>query len=83
MSVVLQLKEELSRLKQRRIELTLSADASIKAAKELLATSGVTPLMDIDLKTAALHLDHAIKVQNELEEVLANSRKIERELGNG
>jgi len=81
MTVVLQLKEQLSRLKQRRIELTLSADASIRAARELLAASAVTPLVEIRLETARLHLDHAIKDQEALTEVLEQIRTIERELG--
>jgi len=81
MSVVLQLKEQLSRLKQRRIELTLSADASIKAARELLAASAVTPLMEIELEKAQLHLAHAIRAQHELAEVLEQMRAVERELG--
>lgn len=81
MSTVMQLKEELARLKQKKIELSLSADASIKAAKELLATSSITPLHEIDLQTAALHLEHAIKDQAWLATVLADIRKIERELG--
>lgn len=83
MSVVLQLKEELSRKKQRKTELTLSADASIKAAKDILATSGIgiTPITEIDLEKARMHLDHAIKDQSELMEVLADIRRLDRELG--
>lgn len=81
MSAVLQLREELSKLKQRKMALQLGADASIRAAKELLATSSVTPLQDIELKDAAAHLGQAIESQDALTEVLATIRKIERELG--
>lgn len=81
MSVVLQMREELSRLKQRKIELSLSADASIRAAKELLATSSYTQLHEIDLATAALHLQHAIRDQAELADVMTKVRSLERDLG--
>lgn len=81
MIAVLQLREQLDRLKRRKIELSLSADASIRAAKELLATSAISPLHEIDLKTANAHLVHAIKDQDELAEVMADIRKAERELG--
>lgn len=81
MSVFLQLKERLSQLKQQRIELTLSADASIKAAKEILATSSVTPLSEIQLNKAQLHLSHAIKDQAALVEIVEQIHTLERELG--
>ena len=81
MSAVLQLREQLDKLKRKKIELSLSADASISAAKSLLATSSISPLHEIDLKTAHSHLEHAIKDQDELTRVLSDIRKVERELG--
>ena len=83
MSAFLELKEQLNKLRQRKLELTLSADASIKAAKDILATSGmgIVPISEIDLQSARLHLDHAIKDQIELAEVLGSMRRLERELG--
>lgn len=83
MSVILQLREDLNRLKQIKLKLTLSADASIRAAKELLASSAITQLHDIDLKTAAQHLSHAIEDQDSLAEVMEKIRRVERELGHG
>ncbi|MDW7643438.1 MAG: hypothetical protein SCI25_00185 [Desulfuromonadales bacterium] len=81
MSLVLQLREQLDRLKRQKIDLSLRADANVKAAKELLSISAYSALMEIDLKTAAHHLSLAIRDQEELEAVLADIRKIERELG--
>lgn len=81
MSTVLQLREELSRLKGKKIELSLAADAAIRAAKDILALSSVTPLAEIDLKTAAAHLNRAVAHQNELVDVLRKVRDVERELG--
>jgi hypothetical protein len=81
MSVVLQLKERLSQLKQQRMELSLSADASIKAARDLLATSSITPLLEIDLTRATAHLNHALKDQSALITVVEQIHTIERELG--
>jgi hypothetical protein len=81
MSVVLQLKERLNQLKHQRIELSLSADASIKAARDLLATSSITPLLEIDLARAQAHINHAIKDQDCLKEVMEQIHTIERELG--
>lgn len=81
MSIVLELREKLDQLKRRKLELSLSADASIKAAKRLLALSDVSPLQEIDLRTASAHLEHAIKDQGELEQVMAQIRTVERELG--
>lgn len=81
MSATLQLQQQLRLLKDRRLELTLSADASIKAAKEILALSSVTPLMEIDLEKASRHLAHASADQAQLAVILDQIRTIERELG--
>lgn len=81
MTTVLMLREELDRLKRRRMDLVLRADASIRAAKELLAASSVRELQDIDLKTANGHLQQAITAQDELAEVLKKMRSLEKELG--
>lgn len=81
MTTVLMLREELDRLKRRRMDLVLRADASIRAAKELLAASSVRELQDIDLKTANGHLQQAITAQDELAEVLKKMRTLEKELG--
>jgi len=81
MSNYLQLREQLDRLKHKKLTLTLAADAAVKAAKETLAIASITPLHEIDLKTAASHLQNAIIAQDELAEVMADMRKIERELG--
>ncbi len=81
MSAVLQLREEMDRLKRRKIDLSLTADAAIRAAREILALAAVTPLQEIDLKTAAAHLTRAVACQDELGDVIAAIRKVERELG--
>jgi hypothetical protein len=83
MSVVLQLKEQLRLLKDRRMELSLSADASIKAAKEILALSSVTSLMEIDLQKASAHLANAVTDQGQMAAIIDQIRTLERELGHG
>lgn len=81
MSAVLRLKEERNRLRREKTRLTLAADAAMKAAKDELATSAVTPLAEIDLASASDHLAAALRAQNALTEVIRQIHKIDRELG--
>lgn len=80
MSAILQLRHELDKLKQEKIRLSLSADAAIKAAKELLATSSYSQLHELDLKTAGAYLRQAIDDQDALALVMSSIRKLEREI---
>ncbi len=80
MSAILQLRHELDKLRQEKIRLTLSADAAIKAARELLAASSYSQLHEIDLKTAGAYLQQAINDQEALTQAVGQIRKLEREL---
>lgn len=81
MSAVLRLKEERVRLRREKTRLTLAADAAMKAAKDHLATSAVTPLAEIDIPAASDHLAEALRAQNALAEIVRQIHKIDRELG--
>ena len=81
MSETLRLRAERARLAQDRTRLVLAADAAIRAAKELMSTSAVTPLADLEIAPAAAHLAEAVRLQNELVETVRKIHRIDRELG--
>lgn len=74
------LKGHLSDLKKRKMELDLSIDANVKAAKALLAGSSITPIEQIDIEGAEVNLREAAALKRERAEVLAKIAKIEQEL---
>jgi len=83
MSVIMQLKGALAEKKQTRMDLSVRIDAKVKAVKDLLAVSAVTPVAELDLAAAALFVYEALELQKELKGVLLDIQRLGRELGNG
>jgi len=83
MSVIMQLKGALAEKKQTRMDLSVRIDAKVKAVKDLLAVSAVTPVAGLDLEAAALFVYEALEMQKELKGVLLDIQRLDRELGNG
>ena len=80
MSERLQLKGMLSDLKQKKMKLATGADANVRAMRNILATASVSPLSEIDLESALIHLTEARQQQEDYFRVCADIKKIEKEL---
>jgi len=80
MSERLQLKGKLSDLKIRKMELATKASANINAVRSLLATAAITPLEEIKLKDALVHMTEAYGQQREYLNVCGDIKKIKKEL---
>lgn len=74
------LKGHLSDLKMRKMDLELKIDANIKAVKQLLAASAITPIDRIDVDAAVVNLREAATLKRERAEVIEKIGKIEQEL---
>jgi len=83
MSVIMQLKGALAEKKQVRMDLSVRIDAKVKAVKDLLAVSAVTPVAELDLEASALFVYEALEMQKELKGVLQDIERLNKELGNG
>ncbi len=81
MSVIHQLKGQLSELKLKGMELATAADAHMRAIKDLLAASAVSPLSEVDAGQVAYHASRLKALKAEYLEVSEKMRKIRRELG--
>jgi len=75
------LKGQLSDLKERRIQLATAIQANVRAVKTTLAPAMISPIVEIDLAGALVHLGEAKRLQDEYREVLAQIAEIEKELG--
>lgn len=80
MSERLALKGKLTELRKKKMSLATKADANIKAGKNLLSMSSVTPLEDIDLQAALVLLGDAKKYQDEYHDICEQIKTIEKEL---
>jgi len=80
MSERLQLKGMLHDLKLKKMKFITAADANIKAVRNLLATASFTPLEDIDIRNALIHLQEAMDQQKGYLEACNDIAKIEKEL---
>jgi hypothetical protein len=80
MSERLQLKGMLHDLKLKKMRIVTAADANIKAVRNLLATASITPLEEIDLRSALIHLQEAVDQQKQYLETCNDIVKIEKEL---
>lgn len=81
MSVIHQLRGQLSELKLKRSELATAADAHMRAIKDLLAGSSIRPLEDIDADKVAYHASRLRELKAGHAEVSGKVRRIKKELG--
>lgn len=75
------LKGRLAELKEKKVQLATAIQAKVRAVKTTLGTAMVSPIVEIDLAGALVHLGEAKRLQDEYREVLAQIAEIERELG--
>ena len=80
MSDRLVLKGKLQELITAKLELATAANANIKAAKSLLTLSDITPIDEIDIEAALVHIREARAQQKEYLYLLNAIKKIEAEL---
>ena len=80
MSIVLQLKGKLQELRMKEMDLATRASSKINAIKNLLATSAITPLEDIDLEGVASLAREALEQKKEYLQIREEIRRIEKEL---
>ena len=76
----LALKGAVVELKQQRAELALIISSKIKAIKDLLATSAIDKIEDINLASVHILADDALTDQQEYFAVLSQLKKAEAEL---
>lgn len=81
MSYVLQLKGKLQELKMKKMELATRINAKMNAIKNILATSAITPIEDIDLEGVRSLAREADEQKKEYLKTIEEIRKIEKELG--
>lgn len=74
------LRGRLEELRMEKMDLAARAEANIRAAKGLLAAASVTPLAEIDLAGAAVHITEAADLQKRYVEVCGKMAAIEKEL---
>ena len=67
-------------MKQKRIDLTLRINAQIKAIKNLLASSSVSPIAEIDLEGVAVLAVEARDLKTKHMEICCDIAKVEKEL---
>lgn len=76
----LELEGMLNRLKMQRLELATKADVKIRAIKQTLNMSAITPINDIDIEGVHALADELLDIKKTMEKNLADAKKIEREL---
>lgn len=76
----LELKGMLQDLKQKRMNLAISADAKMKAIRHMLATSSITPISEIDCESIAFIANELLRVKEQYMLILEDIKKIEKEL---
>ena len=79
----LEMKGALQELKLRKMNLIISANTKIKAIKDALALSSVTPLSEIDIDSVALISQELRDVKDEYLDTLEKIKSLEKELGSG
>lgn len=67
-------------LKQKRIDIALQINTQIKAIKNLLAASSVSPIADIDIEGVAALAVEARDLKMKYMEICHDIAKIEKEL---
>jgi len=67
-------------MKQKRIDLALQINTQIKAIKNLLASSSVSPIAEIDLEGVAVLAAEARDLKTKHMEICCDIAKVEKEL---
>ena len=80
MSERLILKGKLGELKMQKMKLEASIDSNVRACKMMLAEAIVSKIAEMDLESAQINLNEAVAQKKELDEVIGQIKKIEKEL---
>ena len=76
----LELEGMLNRLKMKRMELATKADVKIRAIKQILNMSAITPINEIDIEGVHTLADELYNLKIEMIKNLADAGKLEKEL---
>ncbi len=77
----LEMKGALSELKLKKMNLIISADSKIKAIKDVLALSAVTPLDEINIDAVALLSEELKALKEEYLDTQKKINALKKELG--
>lgn len=76
----LELEGMLQRLKMQRMDLATKADVKIRAIKQALSMSAITPIIEIDIEGVHALAGELLEIKHLMEQNISDARKIEREL---
>lgn len=76
----LELEGMIQRLRMERFNLATSADVKMRAIKQLLSMSMVTPIEETDIEGVHAMADELLEIKRQMVENLDKAKKIEREL---
>ncbi len=79
----IQLQGALAKLRQEKMELVVKGKTLAKSIKELLATSSITPLEDLDIESVYIYASELKQVYDDYREVQNKIKTIEKELEGG
>ncbi len=74
------MKGHLAELKPQKIDLAGKITANLRAVKNALAASAVTPIGQLDIEGAAVHLNEAVELKARYLDVCSHIETLEREL---